>query len=133
MNLRTIYASSDHAHLHGLRGDYSASHDLPIASFPPEAQAVWSAALAWLAAHKLRPGEVLAGEIVLDWRRDGISIPPPPETPEAAPTSRHLLTASVPVASADGRREIPSTSEEMPPELRDGLLGLIAAKEDSLP
>lgn len=133
--IHTLRATAAIAFLSCHDEGYNVSIDIPVASLPSQARAVWEQSLAWFQSQGLRPGEALAGEIILDLHRDAVVDEYETQTIEGEdvqiPTAwRHVLTASAPVQDAQGRRrETQSTTEDMPPELRAAFLALVATTE----
>jgi hypothetical protein len=131
--ITSIHAQESGVVIYYQDGEYRANVTIPAAAHSIEHAALRQAALDWYVATAL-PGEQLIGAIVLDIWRHAITVDPgdPEADPPIPATTRHVLIGTAPVSSPSGQRQLTRSSEDMPPELRDGFLALIAAREAAL-
>jgi hypothetical protein len=117
-------------------GEYRTSVILPISDLSIEQAAIRQAAMDWFTA-QINPGENLISAIILDINRNAILADPgnngdpdnPEGNPPVPPTYRHEVIGVVTVRSTSGRRVISRSSENMPTELRNSFLALLAGIE----
>lgn len=129
--LTTLHANALLTIAYYREGEYSGNVTLPASAHAPEHAALRQAALDWYVG-QAAPGETVVGDVVIGIYRDAaIATPGDPEAePPVEPTYRHVLIGSAPVRNAAGQaRQLSRSSEDMPPELRDGFLTLVSAVE----
>jgi hypothetical protein len=128
--ISSIHATADATVVYYTDGAYRANVTIPADAHSIEHAALRQAALDWYVGTAL-PGEQLIGAIVLDIWRNAITVDPgdPEAEPPIPATTRHALIGTAPVSSPSGQRQLTRSSEDMPPELRDGFLELLAGVE----
>jgi hypothetical protein len=114
-------------------GEYRANLAIPISDLSTEQNAVRQAALDWFVGG-LAQGETLVGNIILDIRRNAILVDAGDNEadPPVPPTYRHEVIGVATVQSALGQRTISRSSENMPANLRDSFLALLAEIETTI-
>jgi len=130
LDIREIHTTGGPtADLYCASGQARFGETLQLGALSAPQQAAWSAALGYAATAVLSPGEAIRS-IILSPRDNGVVTATDPETEE--PTAwRDLIEIAVSIdTTVEGSPAVRSqslTSEQLPPEIRDGLLGIYTA------
>jgi hypothetical protein len=128
--ITSIHAAESESVVYYKDGEYRANLAIPTSDLSTEQNAIRQAALDWFVGG-LAQGETLVGNIILDIRRNAILVDAGDveADPPVPPTYRHEVIGVATVQSALGQRTISRSSENMPAELRDSFLTLLAGIE----
>jgi hypothetical protein len=131
--IKSIHVAESESVIYYQDGEYRANLAIPISDLSIEQNAIRQAALDWFVG-QLAQGETLAGNIILDIRRNAILVDAGDNEadPPVLPTYRHEVIGVATVQSPLGQRTISRSSETMPTELREGFLALLAGIEERI-
>jgi hypothetical protein len=131
--ITSIHAKESESVLYFQDGEYRANTTISNSALTAEQAATRQAAMSWFVG-ELAQGETLAGNIILDIRRNAVPLNSgdTDADPPVPPTYRHEIIGVATVRGASGRRVISRSSENMPTELREGFLALVEGIEAQL-
>jgi hypothetical protein len=131
--ITSIHTQESYSVIYFQDGDYRANTTIPNSALTAEQATTRQAAMNWF-MEQVRPGETIVGPIILDIHRNKIMVDAgdPEATPPVPPTYRNQVVGVVTVQNQIGQRLVWSSSEDMPADLRDSFLALLAEIEDQL-